>query len=388
MRFSVFSSALVAAVVGFAGTLAILIAAAKAVGASEAQTASWVSAVCLAKLVETGYLSWRYRMPIVTAWSTAGLALIAASSGYTIGDAVGAAVIAGLMLTATGLASPLTRLVERIPPPVSAGMLGGILLPFAAGAAKSAEADPAFMLPLAALFFAVRLKSPPLAVVATLIAGIAASFLLAAPGAFDSFRPQLSGLVLITPQFSLPAAIGLALPIYLVTMASQNLPGLAVLRASGYRPPAGPLIAVTGLASTVSAFFGASTTNLAAITAAICTGPDAHPDPRKRWLTGLFYGGFYGVFALFGASLVALFAVLPQPLIALIAGLALLAPLANATAIAMEAPQGRVAAMAAFAVTASGVAFAGIGAAFWGLAAGLAIHAGQQFAESRRKEAA
>ena len=190
--------------------------------------------------------------------------------------------------------------------------------------------------------------------------------------------PQLAAATLefIPPVFSLSAMIGLAVPLYLVTMASQNLPGIAVLKASGYeRPPAGPIIAITGLFSTLSAFFGASTTNLAAITAAICTGEDAHPDKNKRWLTGPIYCVWYLIFALFGGSVVALFAVLPNELIALVAGLALLAPLTNATSIALAEESGRFAAMATFAVTASGISYFGIGAAFWGLVIGLIIAA-------------
>ncbi|MGO4836125.1 benzoate/H(+) symporter BenE family transporter, partial [Rhizobiaceae sp. 2RAB30] len=180
---------------------------------------------------------------------------------------------------------------------------------------------------------------------------------------------------LIMPQFSVGAPVGLAIPLYLVTMASQNLSGLAVLRAAGYQPDAGQLIGVTGLLSLVSAPFGALTSNLAAISAAICTGPDAHPDPAERWKTGPFYGFAYVVFAVFGASLVAILAVLPQNLIVLVAGLALMAPLANALSIALGDAQDRMAATTAFAVTASGMTFLGVGAAFWGLIAGLAVFA-------------
>ncbi|MFZ1813162.1 MAG: benzoate/H(+) symporter BenE family transporter [Rhizobiaceae bacterium] len=389
MRLSVLSSAFVAAVVGFAGTLAILISAATAVGATQTQTASWVTAICLAKLAESSLLSWWYRVPIVTAWSTAGLALIAASQGQTMEQAVGAFILAGLMLTLTGLVRPLTRLVELIPPPVSAGMLAGILLPFAMGAARAAEVEPTIVIALSVLFFVVQMKSPPLAVVAVLLASVPVIMMSAGgdaqtPGAIDL---KLSTLEWTRPQFTMQAFAGLAIPLYLVTMASQNLPGLAVLRASGYNPPAGPLIAVTGFFSTISAFFGASTTNLAAITAAICTGPDAHPDASRRWLTGMFYAGFYGLFAVFGASLVTLFALLPSYLVALVAGLALLAPLANAAGIAMNEQKHRIEAMATFAVTASGIAFFGIGAAFWGLVAGLTIHGTRQFISGRNKQA-
>jgi len=371
MRFSIFSSAFVAAIVGFGSTLALLIAAAQALGATQDQTASWVTAICLAKVVETGFLSWRYKMPIVTAWSTAGLALIGASFGFTMNEAVGAFIVSGLMLVATGMIRPLTRLVEKLPASISAGMLGGILLPFALGAAQVANLDPYFVLPLVGLFLLMRLFNPALAVIIVLIAGSLYAWIFGSTSGSLAIEP--STLVFIAPEFTLTAIVGLALPLYLVTMASQNLPGIAVLRASGYTPPAGPLVGVTGLLSTLSAFFGASTTNLAAITAAICTGADAHPDPAKRWLTGPVYAACYLVFAIFGASLVNLFAILPATLIALVAGLALLAPLANATGIALAQEDQRVAAMATFAVTASGVIFLGIGAAFWGLVIGLVM---------------
>jgi benzoate membrane transport protein len=185
--------------------------------------------------------------------------------------------------------------------------------------------------------------------------------------------PELSSLTLIAPEFSATAIIGLALPLYLVTMASQNLSGLAVLRAAGYHPEPGPLISVTGLFSLLSAPFGALTTNLAAISAAICTGPDVHPDPAERWKTGPFYALAYLVFAVFGASLVAIFAVLPESLIVLVAGLALMGPLANALSIALMDESERMAATTAFAVTASGLQLFGIGSAFWGLVGGLVV---------------
>jgi benzoate membrane transport protein len=371
MRASVPASAFVAAVVGFGGTLALIIAAGDAVGASRAELASWVTALCIAMAVETAWLSWRYRMPIVTAWSTPGAALIAASSGFSMAEAVGAFIVVAVLLVATGLVRPLTQAIARLPASVSSGMLAGIVVVFVIDAFRTLPADPLFILPLLAAFFLIRLASPALSVLAVLVGGTAAAFLTgraAQPPALE-----LSTLALTAPEFTLAAVIGLAVPIYLVTMASQNLSGLAVLRAAGYEPPAGPLIAFTGLVSLLTAPLNAHTTNLAAISAAICTGPDAHPDPAKRWLTGPFYALSYLVFALFGASLVALFAVLPKGLIALVAGLGLMAPLANAASIALAREEERIAAITAFAVTASGIALLGIGAAFWGLCAGLLV---------------
>jgi benzoate membrane transport protein len=373
MRLSIPASAFVAAIVGFGGTLALIIAAAVALGATQDQTASWVTAICLAMAVETGWLSWRTRMPIITAWSTPGAALIAATSGFDMSEAVGAFVVTALLLVATGLVRPLTRLIARIPASVASGMLAGIVVTFVIGAFQAIPADPVLILPLIVLFFVARLFSPALSVLVVLVAGGAAAFILGRVVSLPA--PELSTLTLTMPHFTVAGVVGLAIPLYLVTMASQNLSGLAVLKAAGYEPDAGPLIAGTGFVSLLTAPFNAHTTNLAAISAAICTGPDTHPDPKKRWLTGPFYALAYLVFAIFGASLVAIFAVLPQSLIALVAGLALMAPLANALSISLAAIEDRTAAITAFAVTASGLTLFGIGGAFWGLVAGIAVTA-------------
>lgn len=371
MRLSIPISAFVAAIVGFGGTLAIVIAAAHAVGATQIQTASWVTTICLAMAIESLWLSWRTKMPVITAWSTPGLALMAASSGFSIGEAVAAFIVTAILLIATGLFKPLTKLISRIPPSVASGMLAGIVVTFALNAVKTVPVDPWLILPLIAAFFIIRLFNPALSVLAVLIGGGLAAFLTGRVGGLPT--PELSTLTLIAPDFTAKAMIGLALPLYLVTMASQNLSGLAVLRAAGYHPEPGPLIGVTGLFSLLSAPFGGSTTNLAAISAAICTGPDVHPDPAERWKTGPFYALAYLIFAIFGASLVAIFAVLPQSLIVLVAGLALMASLANALAIALKDEGQRMAATVTFVVTASGLTLFGVGAAFWGLIAGLVV---------------
>lgn len=371
MRISIPISAFVAAIVGFGGTLAIIIAAADAVGATQVQTASWVTAICLAMALETAWLSWRTKMPVITAWSTPGAALIAASSGFTIGEAVGAFLVTGVLLVLTGLIKPLTQLISRIPASVASAMLAGIVVTFAINAAKTVPSDPWLILPLIAAFFLIRLYNPALSVLVVLVGGGLAAFLTGRVGGLPA--PELSTLTLIAPEFTATAIIGLAVPLYLVTMASQNLSGLAVLRAAGYHPEPGPLIGVTGLFSVLSAPFGASTTNLAAISAAICTGPDVHPDMKERWKTGPYYALAYVVFAAFGASLVAIFAVLPPSLIVLVAGLALMASLANALAIALKDEHRRMAATTAFVVTASGLTLLGVGSAFWGLVAGLVV---------------
>ncbi|PRD44329.1 benzoate transporter [Phyllobacterium phragmitis] len=390
MRLSVIASASVAAFVGFGGTLALIIAAAQALGATQAETASWVTALCLALAASSVWLSWRYRMPIITAWSTPGLALIGASVGFTMQEAVGAFIVTAIAIIITGLVKPISTLVSRIPASVASGMLAGILMSFVIGAAKTLPVDPVLVLPLVALFFIIRLFNPAMAVLTVLFAGII--FALAAGRVPELPAPELSTLTWISPVFRANAIIGLALPLYLVTMASQNLPGFAVLRAAGYEPPTGPCLQVTGLLSLLIAPFGAHTTNMAAISAALCTGPDAHPDAKRRWLTGPAYGLCYLIFAIFGASLVALFAVLPVVLIVLIAGLALIAPFINAMVLALKTEDERLAAIVTFAVTASGITVGGIGSAFWALVAGLAVaaleHGKRAAATVKRKQSA
>lgn len=371
MRLSIPSSAIVAAAVGCGGTLALVVAAADALGATQAQTASGVTALCLVIAIESLWLSWRTRMPVITAWSTPGLALLGAAQGYDMADAVGAFILAALMLVATGMARPLTRLVARIPIAVSSAMLAGILFTFSASAARAAGVDPWLVLPLAALFFVARLFNPALSVLAVLAGGIAYAWGLGRIPAFPAL--ELSTLVLTAPRFSLAGFFGLAVPLYLVTMASQNLAGIAVLKAAGYEPPAGEAITVTGLLSLLSAPLGAVSTNLSAMAAAMCTGPETHPDLAERWKVGPFYAATYAVFAVFGASMVALFAALPPALVLLVAGLGLLGSLANAMSIAIADAGNRIAATVTFAVTASGVAAFGIGAPFWGLVAGLFV---------------
>jgi benzoate membrane transport protein len=268
------------------------------------------------------------------------------------------------------LIRPFGRLIERIPTPIAAAMLAGVLLQFVTGVFQSAQASPALVLPLVGIFLVARLFNPALAVLAVLIVGLGIAFGsgLAQPLQSDF---SLSSLTFIAPAFEPAALIGLGLPLFLVTMASQNLPGLAVLKASGYQPPSSPILAVTGLASLVTAFFGAHTSNLAAISAAICTGPDTHPDPARRWMVGPFYALSYVMFAAFSAALIGLIAALPPELIRTVAGLALMGAFAGALGSALSEGSKVFPAVVTLAVTASGLTLFGIGSAFWGLAAGL-----------------
>jgi benzoate membrane transport protein len=370
MRLSIITSAVVAALVGFGSTIAIIIAAAQAVGADAAQTSSWVAALCLSMATTSAILSVRYRIPVVTAWSTPGAALIAASSGISIHAAVGSFLLAGGLIVLAASVKPFGRLIERIPTSIAAAMLAGVLIRFVMAVFESAQGAPGLVLPLVGLFLVARLLNPALAVLAVLFVGLGLAFAggLAQPISSDL---SLSSLTLIAPAWEPAALIGLGLPLFLVTMASQNLPGFAVLRASGYTPPSRPILAVTGLSSIVSAFFGAHTSNLAAISAAICTGPDTHPDPTKRWMVGPFYAMSYLLFAAFSAALIGLIAALPPELIKTVAGLALMGAFAGAMSSALSDEAKRFPAVLTLVVTASGLTLFGIGSAFWGLTAGL-----------------
>ena len=382
--FSIFSSTLTAVVVGFASTILVIMEAARNVGASPTQQASWAAALCFGMAITSLILSWRYKMPMITAWSTPGAVLIATSGGgITYANALGAFVVAGLLMVVAGLIKPLEKAIEKIPAPVAAAMLAGVLLRYTLGVPGAAMAMPWAVLPLIIVFFGLRLSYPLYAVPVVVVLGVA---LAAFGGGFagDCCSFGITTLEWTTPSFDWQTILSIGVPLFLVTMASQNLPGFAVLRGSGYQPPTQPILAVTGAASLGTAFLGAHTSNLAAISAALCTGPDAHPDPAQRWKTGPFYALFWGLIALFGASLVGLFGALPPALLATVAGTALLGSTAGALGIALAGEQDRLAAAGTLAVTVSGVTLMGVGSAFWGLVFGLLILGVDRFAKAKR----
>lgn len=366
-------AAITAAIVGFGGSVAIVLGAADAVHASPAETASWITALCWAIAVSTAVLSVRHKLPIITAWSTPGAALIAASAtSLDLPTAVGAFVVTAVLVLLASIATPVLRLIERIPTSVAAGMLAGVLLRLVMLPFEAIPSAPLLILPLLVVFLVARRLSPSTAVIWVLLLGAALAWGLGMTKPMPAL--QIAQPVWTTPRFDLGVAVGLALPLFLVTMASQNLAGFAVLRASGYEHvPGRSILGVTGAVSLLSAPLGAHTSNLAAISAAICTGPDAHPEADKRWLTGPPYAVCYVLFGIFGPSLVALFASLPPALIKTVAGAALLGPLVNAMAAAFSGSGDRLAPGLALVVTASGVTVFGIGAAFWGLLAGLIV---------------
>jgi len=372
--FSLTSSALTAVVVGFASTILIIMQAADRVGANEAEKASWAASLCVGMAITTFILSWRYKMPIITAWSTPGAALIGATTmGIDYPSAIGAFIAAGLLACLTALLTPVARLIEKIPSSIAAGMLAGVLFHYAIGVPGAAIDLPLMVLPLIVIFFGLRVWQPLFAVPVVVVAGVA---LAAVSGSFGAGCCSLSITqpVWTTPAFNWPVIIGLGLPLYLVTMASQNLPGFAVLKASGYQPPVSGSLWVSGLGSIFFAPFGSHQLNLAAITASIVTGPEAHPDPSKRWLVAWPYLVLYILVGLAAASFVAILGSLPKPLITAIAGLALFAPLLGSATVMFKNNGEIEAALATFLVSASGITIYGVGAPFWGLVAGLVLY--------------
>ncbi len=371
--FSLISATLTAVVVGFASTILVVMEAARASGASPSQQASWAAALCFGMAVSSFILSWRYRMPMITAWSTPGAVLIATSgSGISYPNALGAFVVAGLLMLVAGLIKPLEKAIEKIPAPIAAAMLAGVLLRYTLGVPGAAMAMPWAVLPLVVVFFSLRLSYPLYAVPVVVVAGVA----IAALGGGlegDCCEFGLTALEWTTPVFDLQTILSIGVPLFLVTMASQNLPGFAVLRASGYQPPVQPALLITGATSAALAPFGAHAVNMAAITASIVTGPDCHPDPQKRWLVAWPYLVLYGLIGLMAASFVQVLGALPKELITAIAGLALFSPLMGGVTAMMKEPRDIESALVTFLVTASGLAIAGVGSAFWGLAAGLVL---------------
>ncbi|BBC29871.1 hypothetical protein SGFS_011650 [Streptomyces graminofaciens] len=365
---------LVAVVVSCSGPLVIVLAAADAGRLSNEQTASWVWAACIGSGVTCAALSWWTRMPVITAFSTPGAAVLVGSLGsYPYSEAVGAFLVTGLLMALVGVTGAFGWAMRRVPPGVVAGMLAGVLFSFGAGVFSALDSTPVPVLASLVTYFAAKRRSPRYAVACALLAAVLAT--AAGPGihvAAGDIAPAVP--LFTTPDFSLQAMVGIAVPLTVVTMASQNAPGLAVLTAFGYRPSDRVLIGVTGLATTALAPFGGHAINLAAITAAICTGEEAHPDRRRRYVAGIACGFFYVVTGVCGAALVGLFTALPTDLVAVIAGVALLGAFSTSLAQAVADESGRDAAVVTFLTTASGVTLGGIGSACWGLVLGLATH--------------
>jgi benzoate membrane transport protein len=361
----------VTVLVGFASAAVIVFQAAGAVGATEAQVGSWLLALGLGMGLTCSLLSLRYRVPIVTAWSTPGAALlVTAGAGLSIEEATGAFLVSAGLITVVGFSGWFEWAMDRIPVSIASGMLAGVLLRFGLGLFTAMSTQLGLALAMFLAYLAARRLMPRYAVIVALLVGIAIA-LVQGLLHLGAVRLALARPVWVTPRFTPGAVVGVAVPLFVVTMASQNVPGVAVIRASGYTVPVSPLIGWTGLANLVLAPFGGFALNLAAITAAICMGREAQEDPRRRYVAAIFAGLFYLVVGIFGATVVALFLAFPAELVAAIAGLALLGTIGNGLASAVGSENQREPALVTFLVTASGIAPAGIGSAFWGLVAGV-----------------
>ncbi len=370
------SAGFITVLVGFTSSAAIVFQAAQAAGADARTIGSWMLALGIGMGATCIGLSWRYRMPIVTAWSTPGAVLLATSlHGVTPAQATGAFVFSGALVVIAGATGWFERLIGRVPLSLAAALLAGVLCRFALESVGAATREPMLVLTMFAIYLAGKRWLPRYAVILVLLGGLAlaavtgrvqtAELAALAPGDW------LATPVWVGPEFSLPVLVGVGLPLFIVTMASQNVPGVAVLRASGYSPPVSSVVGWTGVTTVLLAPFGGYAFNLAAITAALCTGEQAHEDPRRRWLASAAAGVFYLLLGVLGASVALLFGALPTELIVAIAGIALLATIAGGLQAAMADDGWREAALVTFLVTLSGVQFASIGSAFWGLVAGL-----------------
>jgi benzoate membrane transport protein len=368
---SALATGFVTVLVGFASSAAIVFQAAQSLGATPAQTSSWMWALGLGMGLTCIGLSLRYRVPVVTAWSTPGAAMMIGSvAGLPLSDAVGAFLVSALLIAVAGFSGIFERMINRIPIALASGMLGGVLLRFGLEAFAAMRTQLGLVLAMFAVYLLARRIAPRYAVILTLLVGIAfaaAAGLLKLQGlSLELARPEF-----VAPTFSFAAIAGIALPLFIVTMASQNVPGVAVIRASGYSVPISPVVGWTGVATLLLAPFGAYALNLAAITAAICMGREAHEDPARRYVASVAAGGFYLLVGLFGATVAALFAAFPKELILGIAGIALLGTIGNSLATALRDESHREPALVTFLVTASGVTLAGIGSAFWGIVFGV-----------------
>ncbi|WP_049622365.1 benzoate/H(+) symporter BenE family transporter [Frateuria defendens] len=371
--FSAVVAGFVAVLVGFTSSAVIVFQAAHAAGASEAETASWMWALGLGMGLTCIGLSLRYRVPVVTAWSTPGAAMLITSvAGLPLADVVGAFVVSAVLLTVFGFSGWFERAMGKLPVALASGMLAGVLLRFGLDVFVAMQHRLALVLAMFAGWLLARRWLPRYAVMVTLAIGL---LVAAAQGSLhaEHLHLAMASPVFVMPHFSLAAIVGAALPLFVVTMASQNVPGVAILRAHGYGDtPTSPLIGWTGLATLLLAPFGAYALNLAAITAAICMGHEAHEDHRRRYVAAVAAGAFYILIGLFGATVAALFAALPRELVMAIAGIALFGTIGNGLATAVAKEQDREAALVTFLVTASGLTLGGIGSAFWGLVGGLA----------------
>ncbi|MFJ7839087.1 MULTISPECIES: benzoate/H(+) symporter BenE family transporter [Lysinibacillus] len=367
-------AAFISVLVNYGGTFILVFQAAKVAGLSPEMTASWIWSISIGVGVTGIWLSYRYREPIITAWSTPGVAfLVSALAVTSYPEAIGAYIISAVAFVFLGLSGMFERFVQLIPPGIASGLLAGILLQFGISAFGGAKVDPLLVIVLFTAYILLRRFTSRYAIVGILVIGL---IYLISMGKVDFSNVELAiaSPVFVVPAFSLHALLGVALPLFIITLTGQYMPGMLVLRNDGFKTSANPILIVTGLGSLLTAPFGSHAFNIAAITAAICTGKDAHEDSTKRYIAGIVCGIFYIIVGIFGVTLAALFLILPATFIATLAGLALLGTIGSSLANALTNPNGREIALITFLATAANVTLLGVGGAFWGLVAGLAAH--------------
>lgn len=372
LNLSAATAGFVAVLVGFTSSVAIVFQAALAFGATPELISSWMWALGLGMGLCSALPSLVLRQPVMVAWSTPGAAVLATAGAighFGMAEAVGAFLVCGALITLFGATGWFEKLMNRIPMAVASGLLAGVLARFGLQAFAAAQTALPLVLVMLGAYLLARRLAPRYAVVVTLAAAVV---FVAAEGrmAWSQVRFELARPVFTAPRFTLAAITSLALPLFIVTMASQNLPGVAAIRAAGYRMPISRIITLTGIATLLLAPFGAFALNLSAITAAICMGREAHENPDKRYTAAVSCGLLYVFIGIFGAAVTGLLTAFPKELVAAIAGLALLGTIGNGLASALADESNREAALITFLVTLSGVAIAGIGSAFWGVLAG------------------
>ncbi|MEV4776328.1 benzoate/H(+) symporter BenE family transporter [Microbacterium sp. LWH12-1.2] len=376
---------IVTALVGFTSAFAVVLTGLSAVGATAGQAASGLLAVCLTMGLACIVLAWRYRMPITVAWSTPGAALLAATGTVDGGwpAAVGAFLVTSVLILLTALWPALGGLIARIPPSIAQAMLAGVLLPLCLAPITGIVANPWGVVPVVLTWLIFARLAPRWAVPLAFVAAAAVvAISLVQKGAPVELGLLLPHVELTAPTFTVGALVGLALPLFIVTMASQNVPGIAIMRSYGYEVPWRPAMLVTGLGTAIGAPAGGHAINLAAISAALAASPDADPDPARRWVAGVSTGASYLVFGGFSAAFAALVLLAPEAVIPAVAGLALFGAFGSSVQQAIDDPGERIPAVVTFLVAASGVAILGVSAAFWALIAGLIVrtvlHAGRR----------
>lgn len=385
LSLSAFVAGFVAVLVGFTSSVAIVFQAAQSFGATPAQITSWIWALGLGMGLCSLVPSLLLRKPVMVAWSTPGAAVLAtagAAGSFSMGEAVGAFMVCSLLVILVGATRGLERLADRIPMEIASALLAGVLARFGIQAFAAAQTALPLVLLMVGAYLVARRMAARYAVVVTLMAGIL-WVLMTGQMAWSMEPVRLAMPVFVVPQWSVSAIVSLAIPLFVVTMASQNLPGMAVIRASGYELPVSRLITMTGWASLVLAPFGAFALNFSAITAAICMGPEAHEDRLKRYTAAASCGAIYIVIGLFGALVTGLLTSFPKELVVAIAGIALLSTIGNGLASALRDERHREAALITFLVTLSGITLMDIGSAFWGVVAGSLALFVQQYQQSR-----